>query len=168
MHAYSVAKSCPSLWGPMDCSLPGFSVHRIFHTRILEWVTISFFKESSWPRDWNLHLLRWHWQTGSLPLAPPGKASKNLYTEANILFIKPQFTGHDLLEDLPFSIVYQSSVTRSTTTLLKTSQFYTIKNLLQKTWTQMIKPYNLSLLTSYFRDPSKIHQGGVFAYPGVF
>ena len=36
----------------MDCSLPGFSVHRIFHTRILEWVTISFFKESSWPRDW--------------------------------------------------------------------------------------------------------------------
>ena len=27
---------------PMDCSLPGSSVHRIFQARILEWVAISF------------------------------------------------------------------------------------------------------------------------------
>ena len=26
----------------MDCSLPGFSVHRILQARILEWVAISF------------------------------------------------------------------------------------------------------------------------------
>ena len=26
----------------MDCSLPGFSIHGIFQTRILEWVAISF------------------------------------------------------------------------------------------------------------------------------
>ena len=26
----------------MDCSLPGSSVHGIFHARILEWVAISF------------------------------------------------------------------------------------------------------------------------------
>ena len=36
----------------MDCSLPGFSFHRIFQARILEWVAISFFRRSSWPRGW--------------------------------------------------------------------------------------------------------------------
>ena len=37
-----VAQSCPTLCDPMDCSLPGFSVHGILLARILEWVTISF------------------------------------------------------------------------------------------------------------------------------
>ena len=37
---------------PMDCSLPGFSVHGIFQARILEWVAISFSRGSSRPRDW--------------------------------------------------------------------------------------------------------------------
>ena len=37
---------------PMDCSLPGFSVHGIFQAIVLEWVAISFSRESSWPRDW--------------------------------------------------------------------------------------------------------------------
>ena len=46
-----VAQSCPTLWDPMDCSLPGFSVHGIFQARILEWVAISFSRGSSWPRD---------------------------------------------------------------------------------------------------------------------
>ena len=32
---------------PMDCRLPGFSVHGIPQTRILEWVVISFSRESS-------------------------------------------------------------------------------------------------------------------------
>ena len=36
----------------MDCSLPGFSVHGILQARILEWVTISFSRGSSWPKDW--------------------------------------------------------------------------------------------------------------------
>jgi len=35
----------------MDCSLPGSSVHGILQVRILEWVTILFSRESSWPRD---------------------------------------------------------------------------------------------------------------------
>ena len=38
---------------PMDCSLPGSSVHGIFQARILEWVAISFSMGSSWPRDWS-------------------------------------------------------------------------------------------------------------------
>ena len=39
------------LCNPADCSLPGFSVHGILQARILEWVTNSFSRESSQPRD---------------------------------------------------------------------------------------------------------------------
>ena len=37
-----IAQSCPTLCDPMDCSLPGFSVHGIFQARVPEWVTVSF------------------------------------------------------------------------------------------------------------------------------
>ena len=37
-----VAKSCPTLRDPMDCSPPGSSIHGIFQARILEWVAIVF------------------------------------------------------------------------------------------------------------------------------
>ena len=37
---------------PMDCSLPGFSVHGTFQAIVLEWITISFSRGSSQPRDW--------------------------------------------------------------------------------------------------------------------
>ena len=46
-----VAQSCLTLCDPMDCCLPGFSVHVIFQARVLEWVAISFSRGSSWPRD---------------------------------------------------------------------------------------------------------------------
>ena len=39
---YSVAQSCPTLCGPMDCSPPGSSVHGIFQAGILERVAIPF------------------------------------------------------------------------------------------------------------------------------
>ena len=32
-----VTQSCPTLRDPMDCSLPGSSIHGIFQTRVLEW-----------------------------------------------------------------------------------------------------------------------------------
>ena len=35
-----VAQSCPTLCDPVDCSLPGSSVHGIFQARVLEWVAI--------------------------------------------------------------------------------------------------------------------------------
>ena len=47
-----VARSCPTLCDPMDCSLPGSPVHGIFQARVLEWVSISFSRRSSQPRDW--------------------------------------------------------------------------------------------------------------------
>ena len=37
-----VAQSCPTLSDPMDCSLPGSSVHGIFQAKILEWGAIAF------------------------------------------------------------------------------------------------------------------------------
>ena len=37
-----VAQSCPTLSDPMDCRLPGSSVHGIFQARVLEWGAIAF------------------------------------------------------------------------------------------------------------------------------
>ena len=41
-HESEVVQSCLPLSDPMDCSLPGSSVHGIFQARVLEWVAISF------------------------------------------------------------------------------------------------------------------------------
>ena len=46
-----VTQSCPILWNPMDCSLPGSSVHGILQARILEWVANPFSRGSSWPSN---------------------------------------------------------------------------------------------------------------------
>ena len=37
-----VTQSCPTFSDPMDCSLPGSSVHGIFQARVLEWGAIAF------------------------------------------------------------------------------------------------------------------------------
>ena len=36
------AQSCPTLSDPMNCSLPGSSIHGIFQARVLEWGAIAF------------------------------------------------------------------------------------------------------------------------------
>ena len=46
-----VAQSCLTLCDPMDCSLPGSSLHGILQATVLEWVAISFSRGSSQPRD---------------------------------------------------------------------------------------------------------------------
>ena len=48
----SVFQLCLTLWNPMDCSPPGFSVHEILQARILEWIAIPLSRGSSQPRDW--------------------------------------------------------------------------------------------------------------------
>ena len=45
--SHQVTDSCD----PMDCSLPGSSIHGIFQARILEWVAISYSRGSSQLRD---------------------------------------------------------------------------------------------------------------------
>ena len=47
-----VAVSCLTLCDPMNCSLPGSSVHGVLQARILEWVAIPFSRASSKPRNW--------------------------------------------------------------------------------------------------------------------
>ena len=37
-----VAQPCPTLSDPMDCSLPGSSIHGIFQARVLKWGAIAF------------------------------------------------------------------------------------------------------------------------------
>ena len=68
------AQLCPTLWDPMDCSLPGSSVHEILQTRILESVAIPSSRGIFLTQGSNLYLLHLqHWQESSLPPAPPGK-----------------------------------------------------------------------------------------------
>ena len=73
----AAAKSLQSsltLYDPMDYSPPGFSVPGNLQARILEWVVVPSFRWPSQPRDWTcISCIYLHWQTGFLPLAPPGK-----------------------------------------------------------------------------------------------
>ena len=45
-----VAQSCPTPSDPMDCSLPGSSIHGIFQARVLEWGAIAFSSPQPWPK----------------------------------------------------------------------------------------------------------------------
>ena len=63
-----VTQSCPTLCDPIDCSLPGSSVHGILQARVLEWIAISFSRGSSQPRAQTRALLYCR------PSEPPGKS----------------------------------------------------------------------------------------------
>ena len=54
-----VAQSCPTISNPVDCSLPGSSVHGIFQARVLEWGSITF---SLSPRVCSNFLSSRHWE----------------------------------------------------------------------------------------------------------
>ena len=56
-----VTQSCPTLRDPMDCSLPGSSIHGIFQARVLEWGAIAFSKFLTIEVN-----LDWHSLIGSL------------------------------------------------------------------------------------------------------
>ena len=43
-----VAQSFPTLRDPVDCSLPGSSVHGIFQAKVLEWGAIALSREGAW------------------------------------------------------------------------------------------------------------------------
>ena len=50
----AVTQSCPTLSDPMDCSLPGSSIHGIFQARVLEWGAIAF--SQSYASSWKWYL----------------------------------------------------------------------------------------------------------------
>ena len=66
-----VTKSCPILCDPIDCSPLDSSVHGISEANILEQVSVSFFRGSSWTRDrtlvfcvsWIGRQILYHWAT---------------------------------------------------------------------------------------------------------
>ena len=49
-----VFQSSLTLSDPMDCSLPGFSVHGIFQARVLEWGSIAFSEAFTRPHRKNI------------------------------------------------------------------------------------------------------------------
>ena len=51
VRAHAVTQLCPTLWDPMDCSLPVSFCHGIFQARVLEWIAISSSRASSLPRE---------------------------------------------------------------------------------------------------------------------
>ena len=63
-----VAQSCPTLCNPMNCGLPGSSIHGIFQARVLEWVAISFARDLPNPGPWSPAL-----QADTLPSETWGK-----------------------------------------------------------------------------------------------
>ena len=82
---------------PMDCSPPGSSVHGIFQAGILEWVAISFSRESSWPRDQTCIIYVTCWQMNYLPLAPNWDAHKSDQFSSvaqSCLFVTPWTAAH--------------------------------------------------------------------------
>ena len=68
MYCVLVAQSCLTLCDPMDCSLPGTSVHGILQARILEWVSFPFCRDF---HDPGLKPMSPALQADSLPSEPP-------------------------------------------------------------------------------------------------
>ena len=68
-----IARFCPILCEPMDCSPLGFSVHGIFQTRILEWVEFPPPEDLSWPRDWTHISFSSYTSRRFFTTEPPGK-----------------------------------------------------------------------------------------------
>ena len=63
-----VAQSCPTLSDPMDCSLPGSSIHGIFQARTLEWGAIADVLIFHILQDFlYFHILVTTWKSISLP-----------------------------------------------------------------------------------------------------
>ena len=53
-----VTQSCLNLCDPLNCSLPGSSVHRIFQARVLEWGAIAF-SGTTYLHTYIQYLIRW-------------------------------------------------------------------------------------------------------------
>ena len=69
-----VIQSCPTLCDPIDCSLPGSSVHGILQARILEWAAMS---SSRGLCNTGIEPMSPTLQVDSLPSEPPGNPWSN-------------------------------------------------------------------------------------------
>ena len=78
-----VAQSCPTFSDPMDCSLPGSTVHGIFQARVLEWVVM---------------LLHFKFNESVRLSIYPGVLVKNSLQKGNIKISAPEMMGPLRLE----------------------------------------------------------------------
>ena len=70
---------CLTLFDPINCSLPGSSVHQILQSRILEWVATPSSRGPSRPRDRTpISYVSCIWHAGSLPLSHQGSPFNTL------------------------------------------------------------------------------------------
>ena len=89
-----IAQLCLTLCSPMDCSLPGSSVHEISQARTLEGGAISFSRGSSWPRVQTCNSctgrgILYHWATREkweLPKSVKGWFPSSLLQPRKVLF----------------------------------------------------------------------------------
>ena len=99
IHAYSVAKSCPTLCNPMDCSPPGSSVPGTLLARILECVAIpSSRRDLPNPGIKIATPVFPALQVDSLPTEPPGRPLSNFQFERQIcilFWILPSFSKNN-------------------------------------------------------------------------
>ena len=90
-----VAQSCPTLIDPMDCSLPGSSVHGIFQARVLEWGAIAFSTipslKSSWEKYIKGLILLIYLVISSLKLSKENKMCLKIYNKDVHHFLRRLF-----------------------------------------------------------------------------
>ena len=81
-----VTQSCPTLRDPMDCSLPGSSIHGIFQARVLEWGAIAFSTSHSYKPSLLSFLHDFHSLCPSfLPQCSLSHSFTNKYTPSSII-----------------------------------------------------------------------------------
>ena len=105
-----VAKLCPTLCDPMDCSPPGSCVYGILQARTLERVVLAFFRVSSRPGDrTSICYGSCNSQAGSLPLAPPGEPYFNLKHIGRGLFASLLVRSLGFSSEPEFLIIFLAS-----------------------------------------------------------
>ena len=110
-----VAQSCPTLRDPMDCSLPGSSVHAIFQARVLEWAAIAFsngagmkVKVESEKTGLKLSIQKTNIMA-SRPIISPGETSGPRETTATTDWPwAPPFTSWIQFFVTPWTVAYQA------------------------------------------------------------
>ena len=103
---------CPTLCDPMDCSPPGSSVHGnspVKNTGVGCHALLQQIFPTQGSNQRLLHLL--HWETGSLPLAPPWKPTMSTwYFKKHLKFLVSGASAHCTGSDFRGNGCYQSSL----------------------------------------------------------
>ena len=103
----SIPQSCLILRNPVDCSPPGSSVHGIFQTRILEWVSISCSRGSSWPKDQTS--VSWvSCMAGGFFTTMPSEKSWSCWLRVRIQFLGKQVRSEKCLVSQSHSVMSDS------------------------------------------------------------